>query len=99
MTILKTLRGDYYHFSFHYHDNGNTIIIGPEGAGKTALTHFLLAQALKFDVDVRYIDLEGRSDNFMNAINGKIIKLSEDQESSIQIDLLDIANYEKALSG
>lgn len=94
VTILKTLRGSYYNFNFHYKDNGNTIIIGPDGTGKTTLTHFLLAQSLKFDVNIIYIDLEGRSENFINTINGKVVKLLKNQKSPIQIDLLSIDNYE-----
>ena len=94
VTILKTLRGGYYNFNFHYHDNGNTIIIGPYGTRKTTLTHFLLAQSLKFDINIVYIDLEERSSKFINAINGTIFELLENQESPIQIDLLDIANYD-----
>jgi type IV secretion system protein VirB4 len=93
VTILKTTKDHHYNFNFHYKDNGNTIIIGPKGTGKTTLTHFLLAQSLKFDVKIIYIDLEGRCSNFIKAINGKIIKLSQDTISPVQIDILNIDNY------
>jgi type IV secretion system protein VirB4 len=93
VTILETLKSDYYNFNFHCADNGNTIIVGPKGSGKTTLAHFLLAQSLKFDINIIYIDLEGRSDKFIGAINGKSITLIEDQVSPIQIDLLNLNTY------
>lgn len=94
VTILRTLKGGYYHFNFHYKNNGNTIIVGPKGTGKTTLTHFLLAQSLKFDIKIIYIDLESRSDKFLKSINGNTVKLEKDKESPIQIDLLNIDNYD-----
>jgi type IV secretion system protein VirB4 len=94
VTILRTLKGGYYNFNYHYKNNGNTIIVGPKGTGKTTLTHFLLAQSLKFDIKIIYIDLEGRSDKFLKSINGNKIKLEKDKESPIQIDLLNIDNYD-----
>lgn len=84
----------YYHFNFHYKNNGNRIIVGPKGTGKTTLTHFLLAQSLKFDIKIIYIDLESRSDKFLKSINGNTVKLEKDKESPIQIDLLNIDNYD-----
>ncbi len=94
VTILKTLRGRYYNFNFHYKNSGHTIIVGPKGTGKTTLTHFLLSQSLKFDIKIIYIDLEGRSGKFLEAINGTAIKLEKEKESPIKIDLLDLANYD-----
>ncbi len=94
VTILKTLRGRYYNFNFHYKNSGHTIIVGPKGTGKTTLTHFLLSQSLKFYIKIIYIDLEGRSGKFLEAINGTAIKLEKEKESPIKIDLLDLANYD-----
>ena len=94
VTILRTLKGGYYNFNYHYKNNGNTSIVGPKGTGKTTLTHFLLAQSLKFDIKIIYIDLEGRSDKFLKSINGNKIKLEKYKESPIQIDLLNIDNYD-----
>lgn len=94
VTILKTLRGGYYNFNFHYNNSGHTIIVGPKGTGKTTLTHFLLSQSLKFDIKIIYIDLEGRSEKFLKALNGTTVKLEKEKESPIKIDLLDIANYD-----
>ncbi len=94
VTVLETLQDEYYNFNFHCEDNGNTFIIGPQGTGKTTLTHFLLAQSLKFDLNIIYIDLEGRGDKFIKAINGDIVQPVGDQVSPIQIDLLNLDNYE-----
>ena len=94
VTILKTLKGGYYNFNFHLKNSGHTIIVGPKGTGKTTLTHFLLSQSLKFDIKIIYIDVEGRSEKFLKAINGTTIKLEKEKESPIKIDLLNLDNYD-----
>ncbi len=46
VALLETQSGTPYHFSFHGPGkaaNGNTLIFGPSGAGKTALIGFLMA--------------------------------------------------------
>ena len=48
IALLETQSGTPFHFSFHGPGkaaNGNTLIFGPSGAGKTALIGFLMASA------------------------------------------------------
>ncbi len=47
VTVLKTVSGTPYFFSFHVRDVGHTMIIGPTGSGKTVLLNFLCAQSQK----------------------------------------------------
>ncbi|MFQ3307787.1 MAG: type IV secretion system protein VirB4 [Candidatus Midichloriaceae bacterium] len=90
VTILKTIYGKYYHFNFHDKENGNTIIVGPKYSGKSTITNFLLAQSLKFDIKLLYLDLEGRAKDFIKGIGGSVLELSEEKESEIQFDIMNL---------
>ncbi len=48
VTVLETLAGSPFYFSYHYKDVGNFIIVGAMGSGKTVLAGFLIAQSMKF---------------------------------------------------
>lgn len=89
VTIFRNLDGKPFYFNFHHADNGNTIIIGPNNAGKTTLMNFFITQALKLTPRVIYIDLEGNSEKFMDAIGGLYVKPDPAEYSPIKIQLLD----------
>lgn len=70
VTVLNTVSGTPYFFSFHVRDIGHTMIIGPTGAGKTVLLNFLCAQAQKFNVKLFLFDKDRGSEIFVRAIGG-----------------------------
>lgn len=70
VTILKTTSQAPYYFNFHpfHSDVGHTLIMGMTGSGKTLLTCFLIAQALKFNTRVFYFDKDRGAETFMRGI-------------------------------
>lgn len=70
VTVLNTVSGTPYFFSFHVRDIGHTMIVGPTGAGKTVLLNFLCAQAQKFNVKLFLFDKDRGSEIFVRAIGG-----------------------------
>ena len=71
VTVLNTVSGTPYFFSFHVRDVGHTMIIGPTGAGKTVLLNFLCAQAQKFNCRLFFFDKDRGAEIFVRAIRGK----------------------------
>jgi type IV secretion system protein VirB4 len=69
--ILKTALKTPFFYNFHYEKNGNTLIVGPKGSGKTTMMNFLISQANKNCSDFFYIDCNRKSEVFVNAMNGK----------------------------
>jgi type IV secretion system protein VirB4 len=67
-TFLTASRTPYY-FNFHNGVNGHTTLIGPEGAGKTVLLNFLLAQACKFDNKLFFFDMNRSSEIFLRSLS------------------------------
>jgi type IV secretion system protein VirB4 len=70
VTTFHTAARTPYFFNFHEKDNGHTTIIGPEGAGKTVLMNFLLAQACKFDGRLFLFDNDRNSEIFLRSLGG-----------------------------
>ncbi len=75
VTVFYTHHRTPYFFNFHCGENGHTMIIGPEGTGKTVLLNFLLAQANKFKPRIIYLDFFNSSEVFINALGGKYLSL------------------------
>jgi type IV secretion system protein VirB4 len=71
VTVLNTVSGTPYFFSFHVRDVGHTMIIGPTGAGKTVLLTFLCAQAQKFRPRLFFFDKDRGAELFIRAIRGR----------------------------
>ncbi len=71
VTVLNTVSGTPYFFSFHVRDVGHTMIIGPTGAGKTVLLNFLCAQAQKFNGRLFFFDKDRGAEIFVRAIRGR----------------------------
>lgn len=71
VTVLNTVSGTPYFFSFHVRDVGHTMIIGPTGAGKTVLLTFLCAQAQKFRGRLFFFDKDRGAEIFVRAIRGR----------------------------
>ncbi|MFZ8865087.1 MAG: ATP-binding protein [Rickettsiales bacterium] len=75
ISVFYTHHKTPYFFNFHCEENGHTMIIGPEGTGKTVLLNFLLAQANKFKPRIVYLDFFNSSEVFINALGGKYLSL------------------------
>ena len=73
VTVLNTVSGTPYFFSFHVRDVGHSMIIGPTGAGKTVLLNFLCAQAQKFNCRLFFFDKDRGAEIFIRAIRGRYI--------------------------
>lgn len=71
VTVLNTVSGTPYFFSFHVRDVGHTMIVGPTGAGKTVLLNFLCAQAQKFKCRLFFFDKDRGAEIFVRAIRGR----------------------------
>ncbi len=71
VTVLNTVSGTPYFFSFHVRDVGHSMIIGPTGAGKTVLLNFLCAQAQKFNGRLFFFDKDRGAEIFIRAIRGR----------------------------
>ena len=70
VTVLETLSGTPYYFSFHVRDLGNSIVIGPSGTGKTVAMAFLLAQARRLSPRILFFDKDRGADVFIRAVGG-----------------------------
>ncbi len=84
ISLLKTVKDAVFYFNFHEHENGNTILIGPKGSGKTTLIKFLLAQSVKIDPKIIYIDLNGNDEKFIKKMGGNYIHIGN-EDSPIKI--------------
>jgi type IV secretion system protein VirB4 len=73
VTVLNTVSGTPYFFSFHVRDVGHSMIIGPTGAGKTVLLNFLCAQSQKFNPRMFCFDKDRGAEIFVRAIRGKYV--------------------------
>jgi type IV secretion system protein VirB4 len=71
VTVLNTVSGTPYFFSFHVRDVGHTMIIGPTGAGKTVLLNFLCAQSRKFNGRLFFFDKDRGAEIFIRALDGR----------------------------
>ncbi len=71
VTVLNTVSGTPYFFSFHVRDVGHTMIIGPTGAGKTVLLNFLCSQSQKFHGRLFFFDKDRGAEIFIRAVGGK----------------------------
>jgi len=86
VTLLKTTSGTPFFFNFHLPTKGkradgaqtddervagNTLMIGPTGAGKTVVQTFLLAQAEKFKPTVFTFDKDYGQEIFIRAQGGR----------------------------
>ena len=78
ISTLKTILNSPYFFNFHDGEVGHTLIMGPEGSGKTVLTNFLISQAQKIGCNINYFDFNGSSKSFITCLLGKNYKISRD---------------------
>lgn len=79
ITLLETVSGTPYFFNFHDGDNGNTIVVGASGSGKTALMTFLLSQALRTGARIIYFDKDRGADLFIRAVGGRYTVIRQGQ--------------------
>ncbi len=78
VTIFRTVLGTPYFFNFHDGKAGHTMIIGPEGSGKTVLLNFLVGQARKFNSKIYYFGTNRSGKIFINALEGNYLSLNKD---------------------
>lgn len=76
ITIVPTALDTPYFFNFHYQTSGNTLIVGPDGTGKTSIMNFLLSQTSKINPKIFYIDTMRSSEVFINAMDGQYYRIS-----------------------
>lgn len=81
VTVLNTVSGTPFFFSFHVRDVGHTMIIGPTGSGKTVLLNFLCAQAQKFNGRLFFFDKDRGAEIFIRAIRGRYMTPSASRTS------------------
>lgn len=96
VTVLNTVSGTPYFFSFHVRDVGHTMIVGPTGGGKTVLMNFLSAQAQKFDCRMFFFDKDRGAEIFIRAVGGKHSTLDVSTSSGFNPLLLPETNENKA---
>lgn len=83
VSVFYTNHKTPYFFNFHCGDNGHSLIVGPEGTGKTVLLNFLLAQSTKFNPRIIYLDFFNSSEIFINALDGKYISLDRNSTENL----------------
>lgn len=93
VTLFKTTTHTNYSFTFHRsakpHDNGNTLIIGGTGLGKTTLIEFLLMNCLKYPkFKLLNFDSQNGMRIFSQTMGGSYISAGEDKEVQLNPMLL-----------
>jgi type IV secretion system protein VirB4 len=83
VTTFHTASGTPYYFNFHVGNNGHTSIVGPAYSGKKVLTHFLLAQSMKFNPKIVYLDVSGHSKSLIEKIGGQFVKISAENKEAL----------------
>lgn len=96
VTVLDTVSGTPFFFSFHVRDVGHTMIIGPTGAGKTVLLNFLCAQAQKFQGRLFFFDKDHGAEIFLRAIGGRYMTPDAAKPSGFNPMQLEETNENKA---
>ncbi len=96
VTVLDTVSGTPFFFSFHVRDVGHTMIIGPTGSGKTVLLNFLCAQAQKFNCRLFFFDKDHGAEIFIRAIGGKYMFPDAARHSGFNPLQLEETNENKA---
>ena len=86
ITVFPTYSATTYNFSFHApgtNTNGNTLIFGPPGTGKTAMAGFLLAQSRRLPTPPRiiYFDKDRGAESMIRSLGGDYIRLGADSGS------------------
>lgn len=79
ITLLRTALGTPYFFNFHVQDNGHTIIVGNQDAGKATLVNFLLSEASKLTPNVFYLDNNHESEIYVRAMGGTYLSFDFDK--------------------
>ncbi len=70
LTLLETTSHTPYYFNYHVKDNGNTIIFGSSGTGKTTFLLFTIAQSLKYGGQRFIFDKDNGCEIFVRACGG-----------------------------
>ena len=96
VTVLNTVSGTPYFFSFHVRDVGHTMIIGPTGGGKTVTMNFLCAQAQKFNCRMFFFDKDRGAEIFIRALGGKYSIIDASKDSGFNPLALPETNENKA---
>ncbi len=86
ITVFPTYAATAHHFSFHgrgSNTNGNTLIFGPPGSGKTALAGFLISQTrrLKRPPRIIYFDKDRGAETMIRSLGGEYVRLAPEDGS------------------
>jgi type IV secretion system protein VirB4 len=93
-TLFRMIEGNPHYFNFHGSSgNGHTILIGPDGAGKSILGRFLIAQAEKLSPRIISIDLSGSTDNFIRSLGGTVLTVNRTHVAPIKLNPYLLENY------
>lgn len=93
VTIFRALDGNPYYFNFHIGENGNTFFMGSSGSGRTTLCKFFLTQATKLEPKIIYLDIDGTSRKFVEAMKGKYFKYKLGQPAPLRVDAFNLRNF------
>lgn len=93
VTIFRSLDGNPYYFNFHIGNNGNTFFMGSTGSGRTTLCKFFLTQATKLEPKIIYLDIEGGSKKFVEAMKGKYVKYELGKKAPLQVNAFNLMHF------
>jgi type IV secretion system protein VirB4 len=100
VTLLKTPSNLPYYFNFHApgSDVGHSLILGMTGSGKTLLTCFLIAQAMKYNTRVFYFDKDHGAETLMHGLGATPVMLGDGRASGLNpLQLPDTARNRRFL--
>ena len=90
LMYVKNQDGDLCTFNLHTHDNGNTLVVGPPGGGKSVFLGALITSLLRYeDMQVFAFDKGGSFMAQCLALDGTLINLEGDSISLCPLENLD----------
>jgi len=81
VTVLRTVLNTPYFFNFHDGPDCHSLIMGPEGSGKTVLLNFLLTQARRFNGKLFYFDSGNSGKAFIKALSGHYYDMNHQEQN------------------
>ena len=86
---------DLFHFNLHVSDIGNTMIVGPVGAGKSVLLGLIVSQFMKYEnAQVFFFDKDQSSKVLCRCSGGDFYNLGKDEFSFQVMENINQAEYQ-----